>query len=103
MENVRLTLASWPQEANNFSIVVFVACTCAKNAQVVDKWLLQKVKQPLMEVRNMTVQELYEYAKQCGVSDYEIRVQFRDDGGEYQGTDAFLYLLAEKEGKVLVL
>ena len=23
----------------------------------------------------MTVQELYEYAKQCGVSDYEIRVQ----------------------------
>ena len=36
MENVRLTLASWPQEANNFSIVAFVACTCAKNAQVVD-------------------------------------------------------------------
>lgn len=30
----------------------------------------------------MTVQELYEYAKQCGVSDYEIRVQYRDDGGE---------------------
>ena len=53
--------------------------------------------------RTMTVQELYEYAKQCGVSDYEIRVQYRDDGGEYQGTDAFLYLLAEKEGKVLVL
>ena len=51
----------------------------------------------------MTVQELYEYAKQCGVSDYEIRVQYRDDGGEYQGTDAFLYLLAEKEEKVLVL
>ena len=51
----------------------------------------------------MTVQELYEYAKQRGVSDYDIRVQYRDDGGEYQGTDAFLYLLAEKEGKVLVL
>ena len=25
---------------------VFVACTCAKNAQVVDKWLLQKMQQP---------------------------------------------------------
>ena len=49
--------------------------------------------------RNMTVQELYEYAKQCGVSDYEIRVQYRDDGGEHQGTDAFLYLLAEKGRK----
>ena len=51
----------------------------------------------------MTVQELYEYAKQHGVLDYEIRVQYRDDGGEYQGADAFLYLLAEKEEKVLVL
>ena len=51
----------------------------------------------------MTVQELYEYAKQRGLLDYEIRVQYRDDGGEYQGTDAFLYLLAEKEEKVLML
>ena len=51
----------------------------------------------------MTVQELYEYAKQRDILDYEVRVQFRDDGGEYQGTDAFLYLLAEKEEKVLML
>ena len=51
----------------------------------------------------MTVQDLYEYAKQRGLLDYEIRVQYRDDGGEYQGTDAFLYLSAEKEEKVLVL
>ena len=29
----------------------------------------------------MTVQEFYEYAKQHGVLDYEIRVQYRDDGG----------------------
>ena len=44
--NAKLTLASWPQEANNLSIVVFVTCAYAKNAQVVDKWLLQKVQQP---------------------------------------------------------
>ena len=31
-------------------MVVFVACTCAKNAQVVDKWLLQKMQQ-LREVK----------------------------------------------------
>ena len=51
MAIVRLTLASWPQEANNFSIVVFVACTCVKNAQVVDKWLLHFLQQP-REVEN---------------------------------------------------
>lgn len=51
----------------------------------------------------MTVRELYEYAKQRDILDYEVRVQFRDDGGEYQGADAFLYLLAEKEEMVLVL
>ena len=30
-------LLLWGHEANNLSIVVFVACTCAKNALVVDK------------------------------------------------------------------
>ena len=53
--------------------------------------------------RNMTVQELYEYAKQCGVSDYEIRVQYRDDGGEYQGTDAVESVFVEDDQKALVL
>ena len=51
--NARLTLASWPQEANNFSIVAFVACTCAKNAQIMDKWLLHFLQQP-REVENET-------------------------------------------------
>ena len=51
----------------------------------------------------MTVQELYEYAKQRGLLDYEIRVQYRDDGGEYQGTDAVEYVLVEDDQKALVL
>ena len=51
----------------------------------------------------MTVQELYEYAKQRGILDYEIRVQYRDDGGEYQGADTYLYLFVEKKVKALVL
>ena len=51
----------------------------------------------------MTVQELYEYAKQRGVSDYEIRVQYRDDGGEYQGTDAVESVFVEDDQKALVL
>ena len=53
--------------------------------------------------RNMTVQELYEYAKQRGLLDYEIRVQYRDDGGEYQGTDAVESVFVEDDQKALVL
>ena len=51
----------------------------------------------------MTVQELYKYAKHREILDYEIRVQYRDDGGEYQGTGTFLYLFVEEKEKALVL
>lgn len=51
----------------------------------------------------MTVQELYEYAKHRDILDHEIRIQYRDDGGEYQGTDTYLYLFVEKKAKALVL
>ncbi len=51
----------------------------------------------------MTVQELYEYAKQCGVSDYEIRVQYRDDGGDYTGKDNMIYCLVDDKNKTITL
>ena len=51
----------------------------------------------------MTVQELYEYAKQRGLLDYEIRVQYRDDGGLYYGADAVESVLVEDDQKALVL
>ena len=51
----------------------------------------------------MTVQELYEYAKQHGVLDYEIRVQYRDDGGLYYGTDEVEFITIEDDQKALVL
>ena len=51
----------------------------------------------------MTVQELYEYAKQRGLLDYEIRVQYRDDGGWYYGTDEVESVIVEDDRKVLVL
>ena len=51
----------------------------------------------------MTVQELYEYAKQRGLLDYEVRVQYRDDGGWYYGTDAVESVLVEDDQKALVL
>ena len=83
-----------------------------KNAQVVDNntqnlsvdsGCCKKMQQPLVEVRNMTVQELYEYAKQCGVSDYEIRVQYRDDGGDYTGKDNMIYCLVDDKNKTITL
>lgn len=51
----------------------------------------------------MTVQELYEYAKQRGLLDYEIRVQYKDDGGEYLGFDEVESVLVEEDQKALVL
>ena len=51
----------------------------------------------------MTVQEFYEYAKQHGVLDYEIRVQYRDDGGLYYGTDEVEFITIEDDQKALVL
>lgn len=35
----------------------------------------------------MTIKELYEYAKEINREDYEIEIQYRDDGGYYSGTD----------------
>ena len=51
----------------------------------------------------MTVQELYEYAKQRGLLDYEVRVQYRDDGGWYYGTGEVESVIVEDDKKVLIL
>lgn len=51
----------------------------------------------------MTVQELNEYAKQRGLLDYEIRVQYRDDGGLYSGTEAVESVIVDDDQKALVL
>lgn len=34
----------------------------------------------------MTIQELYDYAKENNILDYEIEAQYADDGGFYYGT-----------------
>lgn len=51
----------------------------------------------------MTIQELYEYAKENGLLDYEIEINYRDDGGYYYGTDCELCLEINEDKKVLVL
>lgn len=38
-------------------------------------------------VKNMTIKELYEWAIKNNVEDYDVRIQYRDEGGCYYGTD----------------
>lgn len=51
----------------------------------------------------MTVKDLYDYAKEKGMLNYEIAVKYRDEGGEYQGVDNYIYLDKNDDEKVLVL
>ena len=38
------------------------------------------------ETSNTTVQELYDFAKERNILDYEIEAQYADDGGYYYGS-----------------
>ena len=49
----------------------------------------------------MTVGELIEELKKFD-KDLNVSVQFRDDGGEYYGTDDELYLLATSNNKLIL-
>lgn len=51
----------------------------------------------------MTIQELYDWAKEKGILDYELRVQYRDDGGTYYGEDEELYLDINAINKQIIL
>ncbi len=49
----------------------------------------------------MTIQELYEWAKQNNAENKEIVVQYRDDGGDYEGQDSNLKLDIENNFVIL--
>lgn len=52
----------------------------------------------------MTIRELYEWAKQQGIEDYDIEIQYRDDGGYYDGTDdAYFYDIETKHDKKIII
>lgn len=36
----------------------------------------------------MTIRDLYNWAVENGVEDFEIQIQYRDGGGYYSGTDS---------------
>ena len=51
----------------------------------------------------MTIQELYDWAKEKGVLNYELRVQYRDEGGDYYGEDDELRLCDYPDNKTVIL
>lgn len=51
----------------------------------------------------MTIKELYEWAKDNNLLNYETEVKYRDAGGDYPDTDKELYLNVYHDAKVVVL
>ncbi len=52
----------------------------------------------------MTIRELYDWAKQQGIEDYDIEIQYRDGGGYCDGTDtANFYDVEVKHDKKTII
>lgn len=51
----------------------------------------------------MTITEMYEWAKERGIEDYEAVVQYRDDGGDYWGEDEDIRCWINKGVRKVVL
>lgn len=57
----------------------------------------------MQEGISMTIKEFYEWAKENNVSDYTMKIQYRDDGGYYYGEDEEIYCLIYKDKKEVIL
>lgn len=51
----------------------------------------------------MTIKEIYEWAKQNNVENYEAVVQYRDDGGDYYGEDEEVRCYVDENEKRVIL
>lgn len=54
-------------------------------------------------MEDITIQDLYNWAKDNNCLDYKIMIQFRDDGGSYYGSDEEVLLVINKENKTIIL
>jgi hypothetical protein len=54
-------------------------------------------------MKNMTIEELYKWAVEHNCADFEMRIQYRDEGGEYFGCDEEVFLAANEEDKTIKL
>jgi hypothetical protein len=51
----------------------------------------------------MTVKELYKWAIEHNCLDYNIRIQYRDEGGDYFGCDAEVFLTINETDETIKL
>ena len=54
-------------------------------------------------MEDISIQEFYEWAKSHNLLDFKMRVQYRDEGGSYFGTDKELYCEVDWKNKVIIL
>lgn len=54
-------------------------------------------------MEDITIQDLYNWAKEHNYLDYKIRIQYRDEGGEYFGSDELVFLLINEKNKTIKL
>ena len=51
----------------------------------------------------MTIEEFYQWAKEHNVTDYTVKIQYRDDGGDYYGEDEEIRCWIWKDEKEVIL
>ena len=54
-------------------------------------------------MKNTTIEELYKWAVKNKCADYEIRIQYRDDAGDFFGCDDEMYLTINRKDKTIKL
>lgn len=54
-------------------------------------------------MEDITIQDLYNWAKGHNYLDYKIRIQYRDDGGTYFGYDKEVLLIVCEKDKTVKL
>jgi hypothetical protein len=54
-------------------------------------------------MEDMTIQDLYKWAKEHNCLDFKIRIQYRDEGGTYYGCDDEVYLVISEDAETVIL
>ena len=54
-------------------------------------------------MEDITIQDLYNWAKDHNYLDYKIIIQYRDDGGDYLGYDKEVLLVISEKDKTIKL
>lgn len=57
----------------------------------------------MQEGVSVTIKQLYDWARENNVEDYTMKVQFRDDGGDYYGEDEEIRCWIWNDEKEVVL